>query len=73
MTIRFSPFAHDEIARAANIEGVTFAQYVREASLLRACIQHGLELRGDRDMGLALRDGLAFMRERAPKVYPEER
>lgn len=39
MTIRFGAVARAVVAEAAEAEGVSFSQYVREAALIRAAMQ----------------------------------
>ena len=46
-TIRFSDRGYTAIARAADIQGISISQYVREAALIRAILD---ELEGEPDV-----------------------
>ena len=61
-TIRFSDRGHTAISKAANAQGISVSQYVREAALIRAILD---ELEGEPDArGLTTaHDLLALARE----------
>lgn len=62
VTVRFGETAHGIVTKAAESEGVTFAQYVREAALMRAAYEYGIR----REPGVeeALSTGLEMIRAR---------
>lgn len=63
VTVRFSEPSRAIVSGAARAEGITFAQYVREAALMRAAFQYGLDV-GHTDVGAAIEAGLRMIRER---------
>ena len=60
VTVRFSPALHGLIERSAQAEGVTFAQYMREAAIMRAAWERAREQSGD--TADAVREGYAQVR-----------
>jgi hypothetical protein len=59
-TIRFADRAYTAIARAADVQGISVSQYVREAALIRAVMD---ELDGSTDAIHTAHDLLAIARE----------
>ena len=48
-TIRWPDRVHAMIGVAAEMAGVSFSSYVREATLMRACIEMGMGLAADNE------------------------
>lgn len=63
ITVRLSPASHQLVARFAEAQGVSIAQYVREATLMRAAWEMGTELGGDSAALAACRLGLDALRD----------
>lgn len=61
VTVRLSPATHAIVEAAAHREGVSFAQYMREAALLRTAWEHGRAEDGD-DLAAAVREGFEWVR-----------